>query len=324
MGHLLQRIYRKFFWRTYDNIGRLIAINAIWFAIFVIPTLVCFRLVPFKGAGIAATVLVGLLTHSFAGSGVYALTARLARREEIRVGQFIGEARRFFLRMLALSVIFGAIFFLLYMSINFYVGGTGGGSASVGSTSTAGGGGPASIGSTSGAVSAGPASIGSTSGAVSAGPASVGSTSGAVGHPSSPHLGVLGFFLAGIQIWILAFCILMQIYLMPLLFVRNWGLGKTIKWSAMLVVLRPGLTVLLFLQAFAIGVLLAITGVGIVVLIYCALSLFLNVALLETQKEMDEKWTPKQKPTSWKEIMAEQEKDADERRTLGDILRPWD
>jgi uncharacterized membrane protein YesL len=323
MGHLLARIYRKFFWRTYDNIGRMVAINAIWFALFIVPTLVCYRYAPLRGGWIALTVLVGLITQSFAGSGVFALTARLARREEIRVRHFFGEARRFFPRMLALSLIFGAIFFLLYVSIRFYAGGSG----APGKTSASASEGLASAVS----ATAAPASEGLASAvSATAAPSSEGLASAATGTAASnsifrrPHLGALGFFLAGIQIWILAFAVLMQVYLLPLLFVRDWGIGRTIKWSAMLVVLRPGLSVLLFLQAFAILALLAITGVGIAVLLYSATSLFLNVALLETLKEMDEKWTPKQKPTSWKEIMAEQEKDGDERRILGDILRPWD
>ncbi len=264
MGHLLSKIYRKFFWNCYDHIGQLIAINALWFAIFPVPTFLCFRFLPLKGVEkIGVTLLVALLTYSFAGSGVFALTARLARREEIRVKQFFGEGRRSFVKMVLVSLMFGFVFLLLFQSIRFYGGIEIGG-------------------------------------------------------------GILGFFLAGIQIWIMAFCLLMQIYLLPLLFSRAWGLRQVIKWSAMLVVLRPGLTVLMFLQALALSLLLAITGIGIVVLIYSLISLFLNIALREALREMETKWTPKKKPTSWKEIFAAEEEDEEEKRTLGEILRPWD
>ncbi|MFH1219079.1 MAG: hypothetical protein V1694_01325 [Candidatus Eisenbacteria bacterium] len=264
MGALLSRIYRRFFWSSYDNIGRLVVLNALWFAMFPVVTYVWFRLIPLAGfARLVSTLLVALLTHSFASSGVFAAAARIVRREPTTIRQFFGDGRRYYARTLVLSVVFGFVFYLLFLSIRFY-----------------------------GRIE--------------------------VGH------GVLGFFLAGIQIWILAFCVLMQVYLWPILFTKDWELRRVIKWSAILVVLQPGLTVLLFLQVFGLFVLLCITGVGIAVLASSLVSLFLATTLREVLREMDAKWTPKKKPTSWKEIFAEQEEAEEDNRTLGDILRPWD
>ncbi|MFZ1946584.1 MAG: hypothetical protein WAW06_03500, partial [bacterium] len=299
----LARIYRRFFWRTYDNIGPLVVINAIWFGLCPLATFLVFRFLPLEGmAHLVVTALVGVVASSYAGAGIFALAARLARREEIRIGQFFGEARRFFVRTLAVTVIFGVVFLILWHSIRFYAG-----------TSLPGldGGG------------AGGAAPGGTAG--SGGAAAAGGTAASGGTAARPgHLGVLGYFLAGIQLWILAFCLLMQVYLLPLIFTKDWGVKRAIKWSAMLVVLRPGLTILIFLQVLAIAVLLAITGIGAVALLYSVVALFLTTTLREILRDLDARWTPKTKPTSWKEIFDEAEEDREDNRTLRDILRPWD
>jgi uncharacterized membrane protein YesL len=281
MGRLLARIYRRFFWRTYDNIGQLVVINAIWFGLCPLATFLVFRFLPLEGAAHAVVAaLVALVTSSFAGAGVYALAARIVRREDVRVRQFFGEARRFFWRMLALSAIFGLVFLMLFLSIRFYAG----------------------------------TSLPGLDGGVAA------------GRPG--HLGVAGYFLAGIQIWIMAFCLLMQLYLLPILFTKDWGLKRSIRWSAMLVVLKPGLSVLLFLQVLAIAVLLTITGVGAIALVYSLVALFLTTALREILRDLEAKSTSKSKPTSWKDIFdaeeEERQEDEDRGRTLKDILRPWD
>lgn len=137
--------------------------------------------------------------------------------------------------------------------------------------------------------------------------------------------GIMGFFLAGIQMWIAAFCLLMQVYLFPLLVTRNWGVRRTLRWSAMLVVLKPGLTILMLLQAFAIFLLVGVTGVGVVLLLMSITAIFLNTTLRETLREIEETTEPKKKPTSWKEIFEERDrKQEEETRTLKSLLRPWD
>jgi uncharacterized membrane protein YesL len=264
-GPLITRIYKKSFWNTYDNIGRLIVLNLIWFLIFPLPTFLAFRYLPLSPYHrIALTVVVGLLTHAFATSGVFAITGRLVDYREVNLRAFLPAAWRYFRRMLALGLIFGAAFFILFQSTRFYL-----------------------------------------------------------------HLkvggGIVGFFLAGVQVWIAAFLLLMQVYLFPLLVARDWGIGRTLKWSALLVVLKPGLTILMFIQALAIFMLIGITGVGIVVLLMSLISIFLNTTLREILREIEETTEPKKKPTSWKEIFEERDrKKEEETRTLKDLLRPWD
>ena len=117
----------------------------------------------------------------------------------------------------------------------------------------------------------------------------------------------------------------MQVYLLPLLVGKNWDLKPVLKWSTLLIILKPGFTILLFLQALAIFILITITGVGAVLLLMSIISIFLNTALRETLREMDTTMKPKKKPTSWKEIFAEREKEEEEeKRTLKDLFRPWD
>lgn len=264
LAPLLTRIYKKTFWNIYDHIGLLLILNLLWFLIFPLPTYLCFRYLPLTTAArIATTLAVGFLTQAFAMSGIFGVAAALVAYREAHLRDFFTNARSFFSRTLALGLLFGTIFFLLFVSIRFYVGIK-------------------------------------------------------VAH------GILGFFLAGIQVWILAFSLLMQTYLLPLLFIKNWDIKRVIKWSAMLVVLRPGLTILMFLQALAIFTIITITGVGLALLTIAVISVFLNTTLRETLKDMEATWTPKQKPTSWKEIFAERDRGAEERRTLKDLFRPWE
>jgi uncharacterized membrane protein YesL len=264
LAPLITRIYKKSFWNTYDNIGHLILLNLLWFVLFPLPTYLVFRYLPLGiYPRIAVTIILGLLTHSYATSGVFGFAARIVDYRKTTLRQFFPLARTHFPRMLLLSLIFGAIFFVLFQSTRFYL-----------SLKFAG--------------------------------------------------GILGFFLAGVQIWIAVFCLLMQVYLFPLLVTRGWDTRRILKWSAMLVVLRPGFTILMFLQALAIFLLVAVTGIGFVVLLMSLTSVFLSTTLRETLREMEAKWTPKKKPTSWKEIFEERDHREEETRTLKDLLRPWD
>jgi uncharacterized membrane protein YesL len=264
MGRLLATIYKKFFWNTYDNIGKLILINLLWFCIGPLPTYLTFRYVPLEALPrIIVTVAVGLILHAYANSGVFGVTARLVDYQEADLSRFFEEAGKYFFKTLVLGLIYGTAFVLLFYGIRFYINVKVGG-------------------------------------------------------------GILGFFLAGWQACILAFCLFVQVYLFPLLVSKPWGLLRVMKWSAMLVALKPGFTALVFLQALAIFVILTITGVGAVLLTMSVVSVFLSTTTREAWKEMEARWKPKKKPTSWKEIFEERDLEEEENRTLKDILRPWD
>jgi hypothetical protein len=264
MKPLLATIYKKSFWNTYDHIGKLLLVNLLWFVIFPLPTFLCFRYVPLTGLGrIAATLLVGIMTHSYAAAGVFGLTARLVDYQKVGLRRFFGEAETFFFRTLALTLIYGTAFFLLFNGVRFYAGIKIGG-------------------------------------------------------------GILGFFLAGWQVCIIALGLLVQVYLLPLLVTKNWGVLRVIKWSAILTVLKPGFTVFAFLQAIGIFIILTVTGVGAVLLVLSLTSIFLNTTLRETWKEIEARWKARKKPTSWKEVFEERDIEDEERRALKDIFRPWD
>jgi hypothetical protein len=264
MGHILVLIYRKTFWHTYDHIGTMILANLIWFLTFPVPTFLFFRYIPLPlYPRLGLTLALGLCLNAWAGSGAFGIASAIADYREAGLGDFTRYAGRFFLRMLALTVIYIAAFTLLAISTSFYL-----------------------------------------------------------------HLeagsGILGFFLAGVQAWIALFLLLMKTYLTAILFRKDWGVGRTLKWAAMLVVLRPGLTFLLYLQAVAIFAIVSLTGVGLVLLTLTVTGVFLNTALREVLRDMERRMTPRKKPTSWKEIFAERDREEEEPRRLKDLFRPWD
>lgn len=136
--------------------------------------------------------------------------------------------------------------------------------------------------------------------------------------------GILGFFLAGVQVWIMLFVIAMCLYLLPFLVKRNWGTFRTIKWSAVLVVLKPGFSLLIILQVLAASVIIGITIIGGIVILMSLVSVFLSTNLREVLKELEAGDEPRKRPTSWKEIFEEARRRDEEPRGIKDILRPWD
>ena len=264
MPSLISTIYKKTFWNTYDHIGRLILLNLLWTAFFPLPTYLAYWLLPLSGQlRIGATLLVGVLTHSFATTGVFAATADIVDYRKFTLKQFFTSGLDLYFRSLALTILFLGVCYLNFTSITFYL------------------------------ALEGPA-------------------------------GILGFFLVGAQVWIVLFVLVMRIYLMPLLVKKRWGVFKTVKWSAILVVLKPGLGLIMMLQALAAAVIIGITIIGAIVILMSALSVFLNTTLREILKELEQSDEPRKKPTSWKDIFEEERARDEEPRTFKDLLHPWD
>ena len=263
-GALLSQVYKKTFWNTYDHIGTVILTNLLWFAIFPLPTFLCFRYVPLGIAHrVVLTIVVGLMTNAFAMSGLFGITSRIANYEDSSIRHFLAHGRRLYWRIFALSLIYATAVAILVVGIRFYLGWK------------------------------------------------------ALG-------GLPGFALAGWQVTILAFVLLTQAYVMPLATLRDHGVWQTMKWSAILTILKPGYTVLVFLQAVAIFVLVSLTGIGIAVLALALVAIFLNTATRELWHQIEAHWKPGRKPTSWREIFRERERGEEESRSLKDLLHPWD
>ncbi len=263
-GTLLSQVYKKTFWNTYDHIANVILSNLIWFMISPLPTFLWFRYMPFASSlQVFSTIVFGLLTNAYAASGIFGLSSRLASYEHASIKDFFSDARRFYWRTLALSLIYGALIGILLIGIHFYLN-------------------------------------------------------------WKPLGGIPGFVLAGWQIIILALVLLMQTYAMPLASLRHQSVWRTIKWSAILTILRPGYTILVFLQATAIFVLVSITGVGLAMLALALVATFLNTATRELWRDIEAQSKPSRKPTSWREIFEDRQRGDEERRTLKDLLRPWD
>jgi uncharacterized membrane protein YesL len=264
MPALITAAYKKAFWNTYDHLGRLILLNLLWTAFYPLPTCLSYWLLPLEGPmRIGVPLAVGILTHSFATTGVFAATADIVDYRKFTLKRFFTGGSSLCFRALGITLLTVLVCYLNYMSIRFYL------------------------------ALEGPA-------------------------------GVFGFFLVGVQVWILIFVLSTHIYLLPLLVRKRWGVFKTIKWSAILVVIRPGLTLLVLLQAVAAAIVIGITIVGGIVILMSLVSVFLNTNLREILKELEESGEPRKKPTSWKEIFEDKSRRDEEPRTMKDILRPWD
>ncbi len=264
MSSLISIIYKKAFWNTYDHVGRLILLNLLWACCFPLPTYLAFRLLPLDGQlKIGATVLVGILTHAFATSGVFAATADIVDYRKFALKQFFFSGRRLYFPALAVTALSAAVFYLTYVSIVFYL------------------------------ALEGPA-------------------------------GVMGFFLVGLQVWIVLFVLSMQVYLLPLLARKRWGALKTIRWSAVLILIKPGFCVLIMLQVLAASVIIGITIIGTIVILMSLVSVFLNTTLREVLKELEHAGEPEKRPASWREIFDAERAREEEPRGMKDILRPWD
>jgi uncharacterized membrane protein YesL len=264
MSSLMAVIYKKTFWNTYDHIGRLILLNLLWAVTFPLPTYLAFRLIPLEGQlRIGAALLVGLFAHSFATTGVFAATADIVDYRKFTLKRFLTGGRDFYFRALGINLLLAAFFYVLYVSIRFYL------------------------------ALEGPA-------------------------------GIAGFFLVGLQVWLGLYVATMRVYLIPLLVSRDWGILKTIKWSAVLVLIRPGFTFLLLLQAAAGAVVIGITIIGAIVILMSLASVFLNTTLREVLKQLETEEEPRRRPASWKEIFETQRRREEEPRGLKDLLHPWD
>jgi uncharacterized membrane protein YesL len=263
MPSLISTIYKKAFWNTYDHVGRLLLLNLLWAGCFPLPTYLAYWLLPLDGqAKIGAILLVGMLAHSFATTGVFAATADIVDYRRFTLKQFFARGRALYLRALGINLLSIGVFYLTYVSIRFYL------------------------------ALEGPA-------------------------------GVLGFFLVGVQVWIVLFILTMRIYLIPLLVKKDWGVFKLIKWSAILVVLRPVFSLLLLLQATAAAVIIGITIIGAILILMSLASVFLNTMLREVLKELEASGEPKRRPTSWKEIFEDERAREEEPRSLKDLFHPW-
>ncbi len=228
------------------------------------PTFLWLKYVPVDiSLRIFTTAMIGLLTNAYALAGVFGIVAKITSYEETTWRGFFPLAKRFYLRVLILSLTFGGLITLLIIGIRFYAGWK------------------------------------------------------ALG-------GLPGFILAGWQLTMLVLAVLMQAYMMPLAILKDKGVRETIKWSAILMVLKPGYTVLVLLQAAAIFALVSVTGVGLAILAISLTSVFLNSATRELWSEIEARWKPSRKPTSWKEIFKERQQAEEESRTLKDLFHPWD
>ncbi len=259
-GKLLSRVYKRFIWAVYDNIGRLILVNLFWFLLLPLASYLIFKFIPIKNSNLRLLITSAyvLFMNSYATGAVFVFTAKTVRRLPIDIKHFFHFSRAIYFRILTLALIYATIVALLVYGIRFYA--------------------------------------------------------------SSSKLGIVGKGLAIWQISLLLLVLLTGQYSLPLIVLREMGIKKCLKFSGLLMMLRPAYSVLIFLQAVALVLILAVTGVGLVVLATVAVSTFLNSATEISIREIEKSVQTPTKPTSWKEIFAEE---PEEDRSLRDLFHPW-
>lgn len=261
--NLLSRVYRRFIWSIYDNIGNLILINLLWFSLLPLPSYLIFRFCPAESAKLRLwlAVLFILLINPYATGGVFAFTANLVKHRPALIRDFFRFRFKLYWRILVVTSIYMLLITLLVIALRFY--------------------------------------------------------------SHTTQLGIMGKGLAIWQMTMIILILLVCQYSLPLLTLRQTGVRQCLKLSGLLMMLRPGYSVLILIQALAMVFILSITGIGLAVLAVAAASTFLNSATEISIKQLEISNQSKQKPTSWKEIFKKHE-DQDQDRSLRELFRPWE
>lgn len=116
--------------------------------------------------------------------------------------------------------------------------------------------------------------------------------------------------LGGMNIWLFFLFFLMEMYSFPLIVEQNITLGKALKRSALLALDNPFFTMAISVEALAIAALCLFSGVGIPLLVMGLVSLLFSRALKELRRKYEGK--------------EEREEKEEERRSLREIIRPWE
>jgi len=96
-GQMLAPAFRRFFWRTYDNLGLLVPANLLWIAL-----------------------LIPVVTAPAATAALFHLARMIARREPVGIRDFFSGFRIHFLPALKLGAFDLAIATVIWVNIDFY------------------------------------------------------------------------------------------------------------------------------------------------------------------------------------------------------------
>jgi len=117
----------------------------------------------------------------------------------------------------------------------------------------------------------------------------------------------LGLFTLGIFFWLFLIYILMSIYQIPLIVTKDINVFKAIYQSFLLFLDNPFYTIGCFIFLISITIIFIITIAGFVFIFYGFFALFTQVAMLTIYQKYDETLEVRE-----------------EKRTLKNILKPWD
>lgn len=152
------------------------------------------------------------------------------------------------------------------------------------------------------------------------------------------NLRIFAAVIAGIFFWLFVIFIASAFFTFPLLVKSNLTVPTTLKRGIILMLANPGLTFASLASALILFLGTIISVVGIFFLLFVFLAALANAtydtAIERLEKIMRPKSTSpaeeKKAPSSWHEIKKQQQADAEQhkydryRRTLRDILKPWE
>ncbi|MGQ9603545.1 MAG: hypothetical protein ACUVUU_04985 [bacterium] len=119
---ILSRVYKRFIWSIYDNIGRVILINLFWFLLLPLPAYLIFKFIPVVSFNlrILLATLYTLAINPYATGGVFVFTAKTVRRMPSSLADFFRLPLKLYLRILAVTLIYTIVIALLIYGIRFY------------------------------------------------------------------------------------------------------------------------------------------------------------------------------------------------------------
>ena len=238
------QVIKNWFWDSYDNLGRLILYNLLWFVfslpVFALLILVYFILVPvvsqFLGLGnslsseptninfvlllVSTGLLPVIINLSPATSAFVYMTGQMVDQKSLEFKDFFIAFKKFFLRSFLLALILGVVTVVLLVDFLFFFN----------------------------------------------------------NRLESTWISFLG---AGISFWMIVFWLLMQVYILPYLVSRDESLLQTLKYSALLVLVNPLRTFFVLVFMMFIIVLSAVSAAGVVFLMIGLTSVMQHNLLVE-------------------------------------------
>lgn len=141
---------------------------------------------------------------------------------------------------------------------------------------------------------------------------------------------------AGFCFWLMIFALMVLLYAYPIMVTQNAGIGFTLKRAALIVLDNPLYSFAILIMLAGILVLALVTFVGPAVFLYALSATMANSALDNVMKKYADRQAAQKaleqpqeqrRPTSWKQIKDEEERQKKHdryKRSIREIFKPWE